>query len=447
MKTMSHTRWSLAMSGLLAVLGWALATSAQAVPAYARQTGQNCIACHVSFPELTPYGRWFKLSGYTIGQRQDIPLAAMAQVARSITKRNEDDTGAPINARNNEFALNGASLFVAGKVNDNIGCFIQWTYSQSYDPSGTSVGHSGSDNTDLRIVGRVANEDGSDVKLLYGLTVHNNPTVQDVWNTTPAFGFPYTQSPTVPIQWPNTLIEGALAQQAVGIGGYGFYDKTWYAEVTAYHAATGAYTLGSEGHVMSTPLSGYNPYVRVAYNKEWDAHSLMFGAFGLRARMLLDPNDPNNGNVADRFTDVGVDAQYQYISNPHTITAQATYIRETQNYDTAFALGNTSNASDTLTSTKVKATYYYDRQYGATLGLFSRSGTTDALLWSAGASGSPNAKGYILEFNYLPIQNVRLMVQYTGYRELWGSSSPGFDGSSRSPSDNNTLMFNIWVAY
>ena len=35
------------------------------MPAFARQTGQECIACHVSFPELTPYGRYFKLTGYT----------------------------------------------------------------------------------------------------------------------------------------------------------------------------------------------------------------------------------------------------------------------------------------------------------------------------------------------------------------------------------------------
>ena len=41
---------------------------AHAVPAYARQTGQECIACHVSFPELTSYGRYFKLTGYTIGK-------------------------------------------------------------------------------------------------------------------------------------------------------------------------------------------------------------------------------------------------------------------------------------------------------------------------------------------------------------------------------------------
>ena len=46
-----------------------LPTSARAIPAFNRQTGQNCVACHAGgqFPELTPYGRMFKMTGYTIG--------------------------------------------------------------------------------------------------------------------------------------------------------------------------------------------------------------------------------------------------------------------------------------------------------------------------------------------------------------------------------------------
>ena len=34
----------------------------QALPSYARQTGQQCAACHNGFPELTPYGRQSKYS-------------------------------------------------------------------------------------------------------------------------------------------------------------------------------------------------------------------------------------------------------------------------------------------------------------------------------------------------------------------------------------------------
>jgi hypothetical protein len=38
----------------------------RSVPSYARQLGISCSICHYSFPELTPFGRQFKLSGYTM---------------------------------------------------------------------------------------------------------------------------------------------------------------------------------------------------------------------------------------------------------------------------------------------------------------------------------------------------------------------------------------------
>src|SRR5450759_989309 len=40
---------------------------ADALPSFARQTGQPCGTCHTDFPGLTPYGRLFKLGGYTAG--------------------------------------------------------------------------------------------------------------------------------------------------------------------------------------------------------------------------------------------------------------------------------------------------------------------------------------------------------------------------------------------
>ena len=48
------------------VLGLFLPSRANAVPSYARQTGLACEACHTVFPQLTPFGRVFKASGYTI---------------------------------------------------------------------------------------------------------------------------------------------------------------------------------------------------------------------------------------------------------------------------------------------------------------------------------------------------------------------------------------------
>ncbi len=440
----------------VAVLGFATG-AAQAVPSFARQTGQACVACHVSFPELTPYGRWFKLSGYTIGVRQAIPIAAMAQVGVTSIKNNDDGTGTgtDVTARNHRLVLNGASLFLAGKATDNLGGFVQYTFSENYGTDGTKVGHSGIDNTDLRWVGRLGSESDDVVKLLYGLTLHNNPTAQDAWNSTPAFGFPFTASPTAVGPTAGTQIEGALGQQVAGLGVYGFYDRTWYGEVTAYRTADGVFSVLRHGQDIGTSggvsrLQGYNPYVRVAYNKEWGAQSLMLGAFGLRVNRYVDNLDPNSGT--DRFTDRGIDAQYQYISNPHTFTAQARYVKERLDWRTSFAQGATSNASDTLDTTQLKATYYYEHQYGVTLSPFLSRGSADAMLYPSGAvtgsgNGKPDSRGYVVELDYLPLQGVRLMLQYTGYTRFNGGGS-GYDGvTARSPRDNNTVFFNVWVAY
>src|SRR5579863_3098919 len=51
-------------SGLLTIC---FSSPAQALPSFARQTVQPCGTCHTDFPALTPYGRRFKLLGYTTG--------------------------------------------------------------------------------------------------------------------------------------------------------------------------------------------------------------------------------------------------------------------------------------------------------------------------------------------------------------------------------------------
>ena len=441
------------------------AQNALAVPAYARQTGQACIACHVSFPELTPYGRNFKLSGYTIGVRQTIPLALMAQAGVVDVKNNKDDQGNPIVPKPKKIELSAASLFLAGKVNDNVGGFVQWTYSNlNVNNAGDTVGHSGIDNADIRAVGRIENDDKTDIKWLYGATLHNNPTAQDVWNSTPAFGFPFTGPPNGIGPNAATIIDGGLAQQVAGIGAYVFWNRTIYAELTGYRTADGAFSALRAGQDTHTPggvarLKGTNPYWRLAYNREWGAQSLMFGTYGLIVDRYPDNTLPST--PTDRFTDVAVDAQYQYITDPHTLTAQATYIHEKQDYRASYpatldgspiGAGPTpDNFGDRIHTTKFKVSYYYEHRYGSTLAYFSTRGNNDAGLYAPGSvngsiNGSPNSAGYIVELSYSPIQYLRLLLQYTGYTKFNGTTT-NYDGSGRNAKDNNTLFLNAWVAY
>ena len=88
----------------------------------------------------------------------------------------------------------------------------------------------------------------------------------------------------------------------------------------------------------------------------------------------------------------------------------------------------------------------------ATRSRFSSSGSADALLYPSGVvsgsgNGGPGSRGYVLELDYLPLQNVRLMLQSTAYSQFNGGGT-GYDGvTGRSPRDNNNLFLNLWVAF
>ncbi len=58
----------------LALVGLAATQSAQALPLFARQTGMACLACHTVYPELTHFGRMFKLNGYQLDNGKDLQV-------------------------------------------------------------------------------------------------------------------------------------------------------------------------------------------------------------------------------------------------------------------------------------------------------------------------------------------------------------------------------------
>ena len=65
-----RTRSALQVIGACSLLGFAVPASA--VPSFARQTGMACAACHTVYPELTPFGREFKLNGYVLDNIKQI---------------------------------------------------------------------------------------------------------------------------------------------------------------------------------------------------------------------------------------------------------------------------------------------------------------------------------------------------------------------------------------
>ena len=67
--------------------------------------------------------------------------------------------------------------------------------------------------------------------VLLGASFNNTPTVQDAWNTLPAWGYPYTTSSLAPGPAASPLI-GNLAQSTLGLTGYAWIKSSVYVEAS-----------------------------------------------------------------------------------------------------------------------------------------------------------------------------------------------------------------------
>ncbi len=382
------------------------------------------------------------------------PLAAMLQPAFTHTETGQPGGAAPHFGPNNNFALQQASLFYGGAIAPDLGIGGIGAFAQAtYDSASRRFGW---DNTDIRFAGT-----GSliDKDLIYGVTLNNNPSVQDVWNTTPAWRFPFASSTLAPTPAASTLVEGRLAQKVAGLGTYAFWDNLVYAEVSGYRTlSTRALTTFGTDSTGINSVDGIAPYWRVAVEPKWGPHSLEVGTFGLSAA-LFPLRIRSSGT--DRLTDLGFDVQYQFNGARDQFSLQASWIHEQQDWNASHPLGLTANAHDRLDSFRIKASYFYDHTYGVNLSYFNVSGTTDTGLYapapiSGSVNGSPNSSGWIAELDYVPFMhggpdfwpwfNVRFALQYVAYDKFNGGRT-NFDGFGRKASSNNTLFLLAWMAF
>ncbi|HEX7689755.1 MAG TPA: cytochrome C [Burkholderiaceae bacterium] len=483
-----RTRHRHPAQGVLLAVLLAAVFPASAIPVFNRQTGQNCQACHAGgqFPELTPYGRLFKLTGYTIGARPAVPLSAMAVASvSSVRDTHKSDDPAADFPKNDDLLFSSASLFAGGRITDNVGAFLQYTYDPyaNRDDSGRFHGHAAADNMDIRYADRFVGAHD----LVVGVDVNNNPSVSDPWNTAAA----WMQYVPVPSPGSSQFIDGATPYPGYAVGGntsgltaYAFLDERLYVEAGAYRTTRGPFAFMKLGQPTAalTRLQGNAPYVRAAYNLQWGASALEFGASTMSSRIYDDPANPGDPATLHRFRDASLDAQYQWLLDPHAATVQLVLTRQHHRYP-AFLAGQASpfvdaqgnplapsSPSDTLRLVRAKAAYTWRATYGASLSYFDLSGTTNTLNQSSGydpstgtitsspsaqapstrvngnASGNPSTVGETLEAYWLPWQNLRIGLQFTAYQRYNGSAR-NYDGFGRNASDNDSLFLYAWLAY
>ena len=266
----------LAVKGLapLMFLFWlflAMRQDANAVPSYSRQTGLPCSSCHLSPPELNAFGRKLELDGYTFATKPTItddkdkkdhsaalqlleafPLSAVFDTSFTSTKQPQ-----PTITQNGNFEFpQDVSLFLAGGWSNHIGSFVQVTYDAQ---AVTSAG----------ITPTFASP-----RVMASCSASHSPSAQrstttrqsrSLWNSTAAWGFPFTSTDVAPSPTASALINGGLAQDVAGVGGYVMWNEHLYVARTIYRSQHIDGPQPNPGTGFGINVRGLAPYWRVAW--------------------------------------------------------------------------------------------------------------------------------------------------------------------------------------
>lgn len=442
LKTLIHNKVVALFIFAMVVL---LSSESYSIPSFARQTNLPCSACHYLPSNLTPFGRLFKLNGYTMTgiatvqstykEKKNLNLlntlpvtvnfqTSYTSVAKNVSGQQNNDIEFP----------QELGLYFSGEITPHIGAFLQVSYDDQ--SGGISL-----DMTDLRYANHTT-LGGND--LLYGISFNNAPTMQDVWNTVPQWSFPFVGSGVAPTPSASTML--ASMMNVMGFGGYALYDNLIYGGISFYR------TVNQGGPVppditANTTIKGVAPYWRLALQHQWGNQYIEVGTYGMAPKVY----PVGISGETDNYTDVAFDAQYEDSFNFGALLAHVNFIKENQELNASSLKGYSENNSDNLNSLRLDATYYLKAGYAVSVGYFNINGTQDAGLYSVepidgSLLHSPNSSGATLQFTFVPWENTQFALQYVAYNKFNGSKD-NYDGNGRNASDNNTLYLNSWLMF
>ena len=252
----------------------------------------------------------------------------------------------------------------------------------------------------------------------------------------------------------------------LGVGMFVMLDDVWYAEFTSYRGTKTAIPALNVSGALNNVSTNHNPYWRLAWNPVSGPQSWMIGTFGMVSKLSTDPLV--TGSSSGKYTDIGVDAQYQFITPSHSWSAQATLIQEKVDWGASSVGTNHDAKISSLNTFKAKVTYDFARTYGATWFGFASNGSTDSLYWAYSATattgacnqnsstlaycssnGMPNTAGQGFEIYYAPVPQLRINLQQTYYRSFLGGRTfiDNTSGNSRAASDNNLTYLYATYSY
>lgn len=242
----------------------AFVTPAQAVPAFARQTGKACQTCHFQhYPALNDYGRDFKANGYVALGKQgtlkgtkdsELSLPEMLNASLFLKVRHQksngsDVDGSPTQASGEWQAPDEFAMLLGGRISSNIGFLLE---GQLADPDAPFVA-------------------GFKMPMMYelaGKKVGIVPFTTDGLGA--AYGFELLNTGSVRNVRVMEHRSESSAQQYIGTATPAFgaafvaYDSSWFVNLTKW----------SPNHVVGNPAAELSStYFRAAYTPtvgDWD---------------------------------------------------------------------------------------------------------------------------------------------------------------------------------
>ncbi|NNM51163.1 MAG: hypothetical protein HKM02_02910 [Pseudomonadales bacterium] len=450
---------------LLPVVGGLLAQTAHAVPSFARQTGMACEACHSMFPELTPFGRQFKLNGYTMTGIKQVesqasdngagvrlnqipPLSAMIQTqitnVRDEHIKNANGTAA-ISQDNISFPRQ-FSLFYAGEVSDHMGAMLQVT--------GENGGSISQDNSEVRYANQKLM---LGVPVTYGVTLNNSPGMEDLWQNTPTWGYPFIHpsgSPAGGANAANAFMAHGLGGAVAGLGAYTMIDNHYYADFTLYRStSTQSWNLTN---AAPGQFNGLAPYGRLAYQTDIGNGDIEIGGWFMAAN-LTNTGGLNNtglGSPSDRTVDRAIDLQYELPMGNDELVVHSSYVHESDD------MRSTNSGMAYLNSFKLQGEMHFNNKQSVGLMLTRSTGTNNDASFNitnydmpvnqtnlppGAAFISPQSTAWVAQYYFLPWENVQLGAQYWMFTKYNGNS--GYNYNNGDAHANDTAMLYGWFLF
>ena len=301
------------------------------------------------------------------------------------------------------------------------------------------------DNTDLRPYTTTFDLFGNELRV--GTTINNNPTVQDPYNSTFAWGYPYIASQLAPTPSASPILASGFNNNSIGYTVYAWYDRHLYLEAGAY-TTLGTWALARIGNDFGVGSSqGAMPYLRAAYEWDWNQQAFHIGAIYMQSNVNpVSGMFQTDGSLGrDHFTDYVIDAGYQWLGDGnHIVTVLGTFTHEDQNLEGTTAGYNAANGTtfgpkSNFNQVQLNASYWYQNTYGLTLAWQNTWGPANPQLYTTGSdmtnsvNGKPNSNAFIIEADWVPFGKAGLMAAPVGQPETRHPVHPRIRSSTAAP--------------